>query len=108
MDKLKKSTRNIIYWILLILSLIIGFVFYGILQEHFSLNFLVLFSGLPFLLFVVGSFGLLWSKIKPDGDDGVYISHALIIGILFIILFFIHTWIILPRICPDFGSCLGI
>jgi len=56
---------------------------------------------------VTGSFGLLWPKIKPEGDE-VYISHALLIGILFIILFFIHVWVILPRICQNFGDCLGI
>jgi len=107
MDKIKNSTTNKIYWILLILSVIIGFVFYSPLKDEFSLQFLIFFSGIPFFLFVIGSFGLLWPKIKPAGDE-VYISHALLIGVLFIILFFIHIWIILPRICPDFGSCLGV
>jgi hypothetical protein len=49
----------------------------------------------------------LWPKIKPEGDV-LYIKHSLTIGLLFLILFFIHVWLILPRICPDFGSCLGI
>ncbi|AEM70619.1 hypothetical protein Murru_1578 [Allomuricauda ruestringensis DSM 13258] len=100
------TSQTRIYWILLILSLIIGFVLYGFLQEQFSLQFLVFFSGVPFLLFVTGVFGLLWPKLKPEGDE-VYIIHALLIGLLFIILFFIHVWILLPRICPNFGECLG-
>jgi len=107
MPKFKKSTSKKIYWILLILSIIIGFVFYGTMQDQFSLQFLVFFSGVPFFLFVIGCFGLLWPKLKPVGDE-VYITHAIMIGVLFIILFFIHTWIILPRICPDFGACLGL
>ena len=107
MNKTKKGTHKSIFWILLILSIIIGYIFYVTLQDQFSTQFLVLFSGLPFLLFVTSFFGLLWPKIKPEGDE-VYISHAFIIGILFIVLFFIHVWILLPRICPDFGACLGV
>jgi hypothetical protein len=106
MEKPKSNLRKRIYWLLLILSLIIGFIFYGSLQVQFSLQFLVFFSGVPFLLFVTGIFGLLWPKLKPAGD-AVYIGHALLIGLLFVILFFIHVWLILPRICPDFGACLG-
>ena len=107
MENTKKRTNKSIYWILLVLSILTGIVFYGVLQGQFSLQFLLFFSGVPFFLFVIGSFGLLWPKLKPAGDV-VYISHALLIGILFILLFFIHIWIILPRICPDFGSCLGV
>ena len=107
MKKPKSNSGKIIYLLLLILSLIIGFIFYGSLQEQFSLQFLVFFSGVPFLLFVTGIFGLLWPKLKPAGDE-VYIGHALLIGLLFIILFFIHVWLILPKICPDFGTCLGV
>ena len=107
MVNIKGNKNKNIYWVLLISSIIIGFVFYGILQDNFNLQFLVFFSGLPFFLFVIGCFGLLWPMIKPAGDE-VYISHALLIGLIFIVLFFIHTWVILPRICPDFGSCLGV
>ena len=107
MFKSKKGAIKKVYWFLIFLSVIIGIVFYGTLQDSFSLRFLIFFSGLPYLLFVTGSFGLLWPKIKPTGDDE-YISHALLIGVLFIILFFIHVWIILPHICPEFGKCLGV
>ncbi|TYP71027.1 hypothetical protein [Aquimarina intermedia] len=103
----KKGTNKRIYWTFIMLAIIIGATFYGNLQEQFSLEFLVFFSGVPFFLFVIGSFGLLWPVIKPIGDE-IYISHALMIGALFIILFFLHIWVILPRICPDFGACLGL
>lgn len=107
MKTINQRRTTLIYWLLLIVAIIIGYIFYVILKEQFSLQFLVLFSGVPFLLFITGSFGLLWPKIKPQGDE-VYISHALIIGLLFIVLFFIHIWILLPLICPDFGNCLGM
>ncbi len=107
MNKITNSTSIKIYWILLTLSVITGYLFYVTMHSQFSLRFLILFSGVPFLLFVTGIFGLLWPKIKPVGD-GVYIKHALLIGLLFIILFFIHVWIILPLICPNFGDCLGV
>jgi hypothetical protein len=107
MSKINYGTTKKIYWFLIILSIIIGYVFYGALKDQFGLPFLIFFSGVPFLLFVTGSFGLMWPKIKPEGDE-VYISHALLIGLLFIVLFFIHVWIVLPRICPDFGACLGV
>lgn len=105
MDTSKKSSAKKWFWVLIFLSVIIGFVFYAILKDQFSTQFLIFFSGLPYLLFVIGGFGLLWPKIKPKGDEE-YISHALLIGLLFIILFFIHVWIILPSICPNFGECL--
>lgn len=107
MNTLKKNANKKIYWFLLVLSIVTGYIFYGILQNQFNLQFIVFFSGVPFFLFVIGFFGLLWPKLKPAKEE-VYISHALIIGVLFIILFFIHVWIILPRICTDFGDCLGI
>ncbi|MCK0159580.1 hypothetical protein [Allomuricauda sp. F6463D] len=100
----KNSTKSI-FWILIVLSLIIGFIIYGTMKDQLGLQFLVFFSGVPFLLFVTGAFGLLWPKIKPEGDE-VYISHALIIGLLFIVLFFIHVWVLLPLICPRFAECL--
>tara|TARA_R110001592_G_scaffold358022_1_gene662034 strand:+ start:555 stop:881 length:327 start_codon:yes stop_codon:yes gene_type:complete len=104
----KNKLHKKIYWVLIILSIVIDYIFYSVIEDQFSLFFLVCFSGIPFLLFATGCFGLLWPKIKPEGDDEVYISHSLIIGFLFIIMFFIHVWIILPSICPEFGALLGV
>ena len=106
MDKLKKISRDKIYWILLFLSIVLGLILYVLLQKQFSFQFLIFFSGLPFFLFVTASFGLLWSRIKPYGDE-VYIKHALLIGLLFVILFFFHTWIILPYLCPNLDLCFN-
>lgn len=107
MENQNKNSKKGIFWILIIVSIIIGFIIYGVMKDQFGLRFLVFFSGVPFLLFVTGTFGLLWPKIKPEGDE-VYISHALIIGLLFIILFFIHVWVLFPLICPRFAECLAL
>nr|WP_288935318.1 hypothetical protein [uncultured Allomuricauda sp.] len=107
MENRNRNSRKGIFWTMIILSLIIGFIIYGTLKDQLGLKFLVFFSGVPFLLFVTGAFGLLWPKIKPEGDE-VYISHALIIGLLFIVLFFIHVWVLLPLVCPSFAECLAL
>ncbi|MGM0933505.1 MAG: hypothetical protein ACQEWD_08690 [Bacteroidota bacterium] len=107
MVKVLTKTTKVIFWILIILAILVGIIVYGGMAEGFSLKFLVLFSGLPFFFFVVGAFGLLWPKIKPAGES-TYIIHALVLGVLFFILFLLHTWLILPLICPDFGRCLDM
>ena len=96
-----KKTESI-YWVLIVIGILIGIGFYGFFADEFSRNFLIFFSGIPFFLFIVGGFGLLWPRIKPTNDT-TYITHALIVGVLFVILFFIHTWVILPLVCDDFG-----
>ncbi|SHI86898.1 hypothetical protein [Pseudozobellia thermophila] len=107
MDKINSKTPPKTYWILILVSVLVGYLLFVVLKDEFSVQSLVFLSGIPFLLFVAGIFGLLWPKIKPTGD-AIYITHALWVGLLFIVLFFIHVWIILPRMCPDFGACLGI
>lgn len=105
MVKVLNKTTRIIYWLLIVLSIVIGYVIYLVLSDNCTFKFLVLFSGLPFLLFVTGFFGLLWPKIKPTGES-TYITHAIVTGVLFFILFIIHTWLILPLLCPEFKECL--
>lgn len=102
---MKKVIGAKIYWIFILLSFVVGYVVYSLSSVECNLKFLVLFSGLPFLLFVTGFFGLLWPKIKPTGEIN-YIRHVLIIGVLFFLLFTFHTWIILPLLCPGFKDCL--
>ena len=106
MGKIKNKSNYKLYWFLLVLSVVTGLVLYVLLQKQFSFKFLIFFSGLPFFLFVTAIFGLLWPKIKPYGNE-VYITHALLIGLLFVILFFIHTWILLPNLCPDLDLCFS-
>lgn len=105
MTTTSKKTPTSVFWFLIVLSIIIGYLFFYPLKHLFGFQFLVFFSGVPFLIFVTGAFGLLWPKIKPAGDE-IYIYHSLMIGVLFFILFFIHVWIILPLICPNFSELL--
>ncbi|HEY9184599.1 MAG TPA: hypothetical protein VIM94_04680 [Salegentibacter sp.] len=107
MVKVLTKTTRVIFWILIILAIVIGIAIYGGMVEDASLKFLVLISGLPFLFFIAGAFGLLWPKIKPTGESN-YIIHALILGVLFFILFLLHTWLILPLVCPEFGRGLAM
>ncbi len=97
---------NVFYWILLLLAIVVGIIFYGGFANGFSLEFLLFFSGVPFLLFVSGTFGLLWPKLKPSGEES-YIIHSLVMGLLFFILFLLHVWVIMPLICPEFRECLA-
>ena len=94
-----------VYWVLIFLSFVVGYVVYLFLSDNCNLQFLVLFSGLPFWFFVTGVFGLMWPRIKPKGESN-YIVHALVIGLIFFLLFIIHTWLILPLLCPGFKECL--
>ena len=105
MVKVLNKNSKIIYWILIILSVVVGYVVYSVLSNNCNLKFLVLFSGLPFWFFVTGFFGLIWPKIKPKGESN-YIIHAIIMGMFFFLLFIIHTWLILPLLCPGFKECL--
>lgn len=105
--KVLNKTTEIIFWTLIVLAFVLGLIFYGFLVDQMSPLFLVLFSGVSFLLFVAGVFGLLWPKIKPEGETR-YIARSIEMGIFFVILLFIHTWILLPMSCPDLGHCLRI
>ena len=102
---MKKFIGAKIYWAFILLSFLVGYVVYSLYSGECNLKFMVLFSGLPFLLFVTGFFGLLWPKFKPTGETN-YIIHALIMGVIFFLLLIFHTWIILPLLCPGFRDCL--
>ncbi|WP_127141869.1 hypothetical protein [Flagellimonas marinaquae] len=107
MTAAERTKGNAFYWILILLALVVGIIFYGGFVDDFSLKFLLFFSGVPFLLFVSGAFGLLWPKLKPSGEES-YIIHSLVLGLLFFILFLLHVWVILPIICPEFRECLAM
>ncbi|HZH69135.1 MAG TPA: hypothetical protein VFD80_01625 [Flavobacteriaceae bacterium] len=107
MKTTNRKTPSSVFWLLIILSFVIGYVFFFPLKDSFDLKFLVFFSGIPFLFFATGAFGLLWPKVKPTGDE-LYIYHALIIGVLFFVLFLLHVWVVLPLLCVDFASQLGL
>ena len=90
-----------IYLLLLVLAVIIGFYFYGITSRDFDREFLVYFSIVPFFMFVVGINGILANTLSPSTKSKI-IAYPLVLGIVYALLFFIHLFVILPIICPNF------
>jgi hypothetical protein len=94
-----------IYWAILLLSIIVGVYFYGIAPDKYSSDFLVIFALVPFLMFAGAVHGLITHLLKPSvKGKGESLFYPLIMGIVFVILFFIHLFVILPLVCPDFLS----
>ena len=89
-----------IYLILLVFSVLIGTYFYGIRVEDFDTDFLKYFSLVPFLIFISAVHGLLAHTLTPQVKDRM-VAYPLVMGIVYVLLFFIHLFVILPRICPD-------
>ncbi len=90
-----------IYWAILILAVIIGIYFYGIAPDKYDSDFLVIFSIVPFLMFAGSVHGLIVHLLKPSAKSGI-IRYTLFMGMLFVLLFLIHIFIILPLVCPNF------
>ncbi|SMD46015.1 hypothetical protein SAMN00777080_4691 [Aquiflexum balticum DSM 16537] len=90
-----------IYLGLLIFSILIGVYFYGIAVENFDKEFLKIFSILPFFLFMAGVHGLFAHLLTPTTKSKM-ISYPLVMGMVYVLLFFIHLFVIVPIICPNF------
>jgi|GEM_PF-958575 len=90
-----------IYWALLVLSILIGIYFYGIAPDKYEPRFLVIFALVPFLMFAGSVNGLIAHLLKPSAK-GKMLVYPLFMGILFVFLFLIHIFVILPLVCPDF------
>ena len=89
-----------IYWGILVFSVIVGIYFYGIAPDQYDADFLVIFALVPFLMFMAGVHGLLAHLLKPSVKSRM-IAYPLFMGILFVLLFFLHVFVILPLVCPD-------
>lgn len=90
-----------IYLGLLIFSVLIGVYFYGIAVENYDKEFLKIFSMVPFFMFIAGVHGLSTHLLTPSTKSKM-ISYPLVMGIVYFVLFFIHLFVILPIICPNF------
>lgn len=90
-----------IYWAILILSVLIGTYFYGLESEKYSSRFLILFALVPFLLFAGSVHGLIAHWLRSSVKSSMLI-YPIIMGAIFILLFLIHIFVILPMVCPDF------
>lgn len=95
-------TRRI-YWALIILAIVIGIYFYGIAPDRFDPDFLLFFALLPFLLFAGGVHGLIAHTLSPSikGMGGSFF-YPLIMGLVFALLFFLHIFVVIPLVCPEF------
>ncbi len=90
-----------IYLGLLIFSILIGVYFYGIAVQNYDKEFLKIFSIVPFFLFMAGVHGLIAHLLTPTTKNKL-ISYPLVMGMVYILLFFIHLFVIVPIICANF------
>ncbi|MDO6438761.1 hypothetical protein Q4534_15160 [Cyclobacterium sp. 1_MG-2023] len=88
-----------ISWILIVLSILIGGYFYGIAYQNYAASFLQLFAVVPFLMFMAGVHGLLTHNISPRTKHNMLV-YPLVMGLIYVVMFFIHLFIIFPLICP--------
>ena len=88
-----------ISWILIVLSILIGGYFYGVAYQNFAASFLQLFAVVPFLMFMGGVHGLMSHNISPQTKHNMLV-YPLVMGMVYVLLFFIHLFIIIPLICP--------
>lgn len=86
---------------ILVLSVVVGALFYGFAPGRMSPEFMIFFAFVPFFMFAASVHGLVVHLTKPN-IKGVLIIYPLIMGALFALLLFIHTFVILPLVCPDF------
>lgn len=89
-----------IYRILIVLSIVLGAYVFMVKETH-SKTFLIVITSLIFLLFSAGIHGLLAHSLKPD-IKGDIIIYPILMGVLWVILFFLFVFFILPVFCPDF------
>ncbi|MDF2158046.1 hypothetical protein [Algoriphagus sp. CAU 1675] len=86
-----------IYWALLVISILMGIYFYWITPEQYSPQFLIPIAFVQFLLLIAGVHGLLAHTLKAQTKYKL-ISYPLVLGIIYVILFFIHLFVVMPLI----------
>jgi hypothetical protein len=89
-----------IYWILLILSIVSGFIFY-FFKENISQDALLIIIFFLSLIFATSVHGIISHSLKPELKGGL-IVYPLLMGVLFSVLLFICIFLIIPMFCPDF------
>lgn len=89
-----------IYLALMVMSVLMGIYFYGISLQKFDPDFLFYFTMLPFFMFVTGFHGFLTHAISPTTKSNMGF-FPLMMGLLFVLLFFIHLFVIIPLLYPN-------
>jgi len=88
-----------VYWTILIVSILIGVYFYFLVPEKYSPEFLKNFSVVPFFLLIVGVHGIMAHSISAEAKHRM-IAFPLVIGMIYVVLFFLHLFVVMPLICP--------
>ncbi|MDO9551355.1 hypothetical protein [Rhodonellum sp.] len=89
-----------LYLALMVLSVVMGIYFYGISVQNFDPEFLYYFAMLPFFMFVTGFHGFLAHSLSTLKKSKM-VFFPLLMGFLFVFLFFIHLFVIMPLLCPN-------
>ncbi len=94
---------KLIYGSLILAAILIGVYIYLLIPNRFNESFLIIFALLPFLMFATGIHGLIAHMLTPDQKERRGpLLYPLIMGALFIVLFLIHIFVVLPIACPNF------
>ena len=89
-----------IYRILIVISIALG-VYLFIASDTQSKGLLITLSSLFFLLFSTGIHGLLAHSLKPSAKSNI-IVYSLVMGLLWVVMFGIFVFFLLPLFCPNF------
>ncbi len=89
-----------IYSVIIVVAFGLWYYLYTIRDTH-SKVFLILLSGLIFMLCSIGIHGLIAHSLRPEAKGGL-LAYPLLMGALWAILFMLFIFFILPIFCPDF------
>ncbi len=91
-----------IYRILIVISIGLGVYLFMIKETH-SNSFLIIISSLIFLLLSMGIHGLIAHSVNPKLKETT-LAYPLLMGLLWVILFLMFVFFIIPVFCSDFFS----
>ena len=89
-----------IYRILIAISIGLGVYLFMIKETH-SNGFLIIISSLIFLLLSMGIHGLIAHSVNPKLKETTF-AYPLLMGLLWVILFLMFVFFIIPVFCSDF------
>lgn len=94
---------RITYLGITLISILTGYLFYGAWRERFDTDFLIPMSLLPMLLFATGVHGFIAHSASSalKSRYGV-VFYTLLMGMILVVLFIIHFFVVLPLVCPEF------
>lgn len=94
---------RIVYLGIVAVSILIGVYFFGAGRDRFSTDFLIPFSLLPLLLFATGMHGFIAHSVSPSFKARYgAVFYPVLMGVLFVVLFMFHLFVLLPLVCPEF------